>query len=112
MINDVFSGESPGSLASAAHLLTSLYVGVLTQRHTQTQRFNNLPHSELGKAAHGIIFFFKKGINLPSIREQTTTMKKKSGKGELRNVLLFCMVGVSKNLVLQVLSKWRLPLHL
>lgn len=56
--------------------------------------------------------FFKKGINLPRIREQTPTMKKKSGEGELRNVLLFFMVGVSKNLALQVLSKWRLPLHL
>lgn len=50
MINDAFGGESPGSLASTAHLLTSLCVGVLTQRHTQAEHFNNLLHSELGRA--------------------------------------------------------------
>lgn len=50
MINDVFGDESPGSLASTAHLLTSLCVGVLTQRHTQTEHFNNLPHFELGRS--------------------------------------------------------------
>lgn len=50
MINDAFGGESLGSLASTAYLLTSLCVGVLTQWRTQTERFNNLPYSELRRA--------------------------------------------------------------
>lgn len=55
MINDAFSDESLGCLASAAYLLTSLYVGVFTQQHTQTERFNNSPLSEFGRVAHGIV---------------------------------------------------------
>lgn len=55
MINDAFSDESQGCLASAAYLLTSLYVGVFTQQHTRTECFNNSPLSEVGRVARGIV---------------------------------------------------------